>query len=409
MKTSALGKKPVPNQEQVPAFKFLFIIGFCHLLNDTLQSVVPAMFPILQAEMHLSYTQVGFIAFALNIVSSLMQPVVGWYTDKKPMPYALPVGLFSSMIGMIMLAIAPSYAWIILSVILIGIGSAIFHPEGSRVAFMAAGTKRGLAQSIYQVGGNTGQALAPLITAFVLIPLGQLGGLTFAPVALLASLLLLYIAGWYRSQMNHLPANKQKREQENRNTLSATIKKSLLIILFIIFARSFYIAAMTSFFAFFLLEQYGFTLKAAQITVFIFLAAGAIGTFFGGPLADRFGKKTIIVLSMVVSAPLTVILPYMEPVVASFLLFVIGITLMSSFSVTVVYAQELVPGKIGTMAGLTVGLAFGMGAVGSVAIGNLADAIGLITTIKICGYLPLLGFLAFLLPSDQQVAFMQKG
>lgn len=388
------------------AFKFLFIIGFCHLLNDTLQAVVPAMFPILSKELQLSYTQLGFIAFALNIVSSVMQPVVGWYTDRRPLPYALPIGLFSSMVGMILLAIAPSYSWIIFSVLLIGIGSAIFHPEGSRVAFMAAGTRRGLAQSIYQVGGNTGQALAPLITAFVLIPLGQIGGLTFAPLALIACILLLYIAKWYSLQITTIPTFKKKGK--GQQGLSKRIWSALFIILFLIFARSTYIAAMTNFFSFYMIEQFGLSLKNAQIYIFTFLVAGAIGTFFGGPLADRFGKKNIIFLSMIISAPLSVVLPFVSPSIAIILLFVLGIILMSSFSVTVVYAQELVPGKIGTMAGLTVGLAFGMGAIGSVAIGSLADSIGLALTIKICGYLPLLGLFTLFLPPDRMLNKLSK-
>lgn len=408
MGTSAIKHKKtlVGNQQNQTAYKFLFIIGFCHLLNDTLQAVVPAMFPILENELLLTYTQLGVISFALNIVSSIMQPVVGWYTDRKPLPYALPIGLFSTMIGMILLAIAPSYAMIIFSVLLIGVGSAIFHPEGSRVAFMAAGPRRGLAQSIYQVGGNTGQALAPLITAFVLLPLGQLGGLTFAPLALIAVFLLLYIARWYSQQIKYFPNAKKKAG--HKQTISRRVWGALLVILFLIFARSWYISSMTNFFAFYVIDVYGFSIPTAQMYIFTFLVAGAFGTFLGGPLADRFGKKTVILLSMLVTAPFTAILPYVSPLASFILLFLIGFVLMSSFSVTVVYAQELVPGKIGTMAGLTVGLAFGMGAIGSLAIGGLADSIGLINTIKIMGYLPILGLLSFVLPSDRELQQLNK-
>ncbi|WP_026089288.1 MULTISPECIES: MFS transporter [Bacillus] len=397
MNNTALKLEKAQNQ---PAYKFLLIIGLCHLLNDSLQAVVPAMFPILERDLLLSFTQLGIIAFALNIVSSLMQPLIGWYTDKKPFPYALPMGLFCSMIGMILLAIAPAYSIIIISVILIGIGSAVFHPEGSRVAFMAAGSKRGLAQSIYQVGGNIGQALAPLITALILIPLGQIGGLSFAPIAFIAVLLLLYIANWYSIQIKANPPIKKKSKKESKVTKKIIV--ALIIILFVIFARSWYISAMTNFFSFYLIQQYEFSIKMAQVYLFTFLIAGAIGTFFGGPLADKFGKKTIIILSMLISAPMTVILPYVSPFLSFVLLFIIGFIIMSSFSVTVVYAQELVPGKIGTMAGLTVGLAFGMGAIGSIAIGGMADSLGLIATIKIMGFLPVLGLLSFLLPSDHR-------
>ncbi|MDQ0217290.1 MFS transporter [Peribacillus cavernae] len=383
------------------AYNVLFIIGICHLLNDTLQSVVPAMFPILEKTMSLSYTQLGMVAFALNIVSSIMQPVVGWYTDKKPIPYALPLGLTSTLAGIVLLALSPTYSVVILSVLLIGIGSAVFHPEGSRVAFMAGGPKRGLSQSIYQVGGNTGQALAPLITAVVLVPFGQKGALWFAPVAFAAVLLLVYIARWYTDRLVYFQPKKAKA---NRNGQTANRKKigmALFFILFIIFARSWYISCMTNFYAFYLIGQYSFSIKTAQLYLFAFLAAGALGTFFGGPLADRFGRKKVILLSLVGSAPITILLPFVSPAAAFILLLVSGFIIMTSFSVTVVYAQELVPGKVGTMAGLTVGLAFGMGAIGSVALGSLADLIGINSTIKMVGLLPLLGLMSFFLPSDE--------
>ncbi|WP_153126183.1 MFS transporter [Peribacillus tepidiphilus] len=401
MKSTALQLKN-HSPQSVTAYRFLFIIGFCHLLNDSLQAVVPAMFPIIERSMALSYTQLGFIGFALSMISSVMQPAVGWYTDKKPMPYALPLGLTSTLIGIVLLALAPNYLTVIFSVILIGIGSAIFHPEGSRVAFMAAGTRRGLAQSIYQVGGNTGQALAPLITAIILVPLGQIGALWFAPVAFIAVLLLVYIARWYSHQvtMNH---TKRKSNDQKPFKITPTIKKALAIILFLIFARSWYISCITNYFAFFLIESFSFSIEKAQIYLFAFLAAGALGTLLGGPLADRFGRKNIITISLLASAPLTILLPYVQEQLTLILLFFIGFILMSSFSVTVVYAQELIPGKVGTMSGLTVGLAFGMGAIGSVLLGALADTIGLVQTIQAVGYLPLLGLLSLMLPSDKVI------
>jgi FSR family fosmidomycin resistance protein-like MFS transporter len=401
MKSTALQLKN-HSPQSVTAYRFLFIIGFCHLLNDSLQAVVPAMFPIIERSMALSFTQLGFIGFALSMISSVMQPAVGWYTDKKPMPYALPLGLTSTLIGIVLLALAPNYLTVIFSVILIGIGSAIFHPEGSRVAFMAAGTRRGLAQSIYQVGGNTGQALAPLITAIILVPLGQIGALWFAPVAFIAVLLLVYIARWYSHQvtMNH---TKRKSNDQKPFKITPTIKKALAIILFLIFARSWYISCITNYFAFFLIESFSFSIEKAQIYLFAFLAAGALGTLLGGPLADRFGRKNIITISLLASAPLTILLPFVQEQLALILLFFIGFILMSSFSVTVVYAQELIPDKVGTMSGLTVGLAFGMGAIGSVLLGVLADTIGLVQTIQAVGYLPLLGLLSLMLPSDKVI------
>lgn len=390
--------KPIPKHQEM-TLKIMIIIGICHLLNDSLQAVVPAMFPILEESMSLSYTQLGMIAFCLNIVSSLLQPAVGFYTDKKPLPFALPIGLTSTLIGVIILALAPNYTIILCAVVLMGFGSAIFHPEGSRVAYMAGGPKRGLAQSIYQVGGNSGQALAPLITAIILVPFGQKGALWFALVAFVAVMLLLYIAKWYSERLVHFQPKRLAAKVVNKDR-SNKVAKALVLILFIIFARSWYVSCMTNFYSFYLIEQHLFTIRSAQIFLFAFLAAGAVGTFFGGPLADRFGRKNVILFSFATSAPLTALLPFVPPTAAFILLLFAGFIIMSSFSVTVIYAQELVPGKVGTMAGLTVGLAFGMGAIGSVSLGAIADIIGIAAMIKIVGLLPLLGIISMLLPSD---------
>ncbi len=388
------------------AYKILFIIGLVHLLNDSIQAVIPAMFPILEKSMGLSFTQLGMIAFSLNIVSSILQPVIGMATDKKPRPFALPLGLTSTMFGVLGLAFASSFELVILSVLFIGLGSAVFHPEGSRVAYMAAGSRRGLAQSIYQVGGNSGQALAPLITALILVPLGQFGAIWFTFVAAIAVALLVYIATWYTRKLNFekIAARTRQATTKINKGISKNIKMALVLILFLIFARSWYISGMTNFYAFYAIDKYGLSIKEAQLFLFAFLVAGAFGTFFGGPLADRFGKKKIIFLSMIATAPLSVIIPFMPLPVAIFLLTISGFILMSSFSVTVVYAQELVPGKIGTMAGLTVGLAFGMGALGSVGLGYLADIIGLPMMIIFVGFLPLLGILTVFLPTDRELA-----
>ncbi|WP_227938083.1 MFS transporter [Alkalihalobacillus deserti] len=390
--------------EQKTAYRILLIIGFVHLLNDSIQALVPAMFPILQRSMGLSFTELGLIAFALNLTSSLIQPVVGTYTDKKPTPYALPVGLCFTFLGVLGIAFASSFWFIVISVIFIGLGSATFHPEGSRVAYMAAGGRRGLAQSIYQVGGNAGQALAPLITALILVPLGQFGSIWFTFVAALAIGLLVYIARWYDEQVSITATRsikKGKTTQQKGKQKKIVFAISLLI--FLVFARSWFHAGMTNFYAFYVINQYETTIGQAQIYLFIFLAAGAIGTFAGGPLADRYGKKNIIMLSMLGSAPLTLILPHVGPILAYPFVFIIGFIILSSFSVSVVYAQELVPGKIGMVSGLIVGLAFGMGAIGSVALGILADVIGLNNTILFTVTLPLIGILTFFLPSDRWI------
>lgn len=388
-----------------PVYPIMFAIGVCHLFNDTLQAVIPAMFPVLELELGLTFTQLGLISFALNIVASLLQPVVGYISDKKPMPYALPLGMMSSFVGMAGLALAPQYWMILVSVIFLGLGSAVFHPEGSRVSFMAAGSKRGLSQSIYQVGGNSGQALAPLISAFILVPLGQKGAALFLVVAAVGIFLLSKISAWYKKQLEEEKLSNRKRTL--LSSLPALTKKqigvALALLMVIIFARSFYVTNMTNFYIFHLMKNYGMTIKEGQLIIFIFLALGAVGTLFGGPMADRMGRRNVIILSMAVPIPLCLLLPYVPVWAIILLLIAIGFFIMLSFSVTVVYAQELVPSKIGTMAGLTVGLAFGMGAIGAVIIGILMDYIGVYTTMIVVSTLPIIGLVALALPKDRKI------
>lgn len=386
-------------------YPILFILGISHLLNDSLQAVVPAMFPILERSLGLTFTQLGLITFTLNMVSSVMQPLVGMYTDKRPKPYALPIGLLFSMVGMLGLALAPSLPLILISVVLIGLGSAVFHPEGSRVAHLAAGQKRGLAQSIYQVGGNSGQALAPLITALVLVPMGQFGAIWFVAVAFLASMFLVYISRWYAEQIKIHKFNNRTEKKKSTTTekLPKIIRNAVILLVGIVFIRSLYHSAISNYFTFYAIQEYGVTIAQSQTFIFVFLFMGAVGTFIGGPLADRFGRRAVIMVSMLVPAPLTIILPHVGPYVALILIAVIGLLLLSSFSVAVVYAQELVPGKVGTMSGLIVGLAFGMGAVGSVVFGMLIDGVGLVPTMIAVSFLPLLGIFTFLLPSDDKI------
>lgn len=392
-----------PSQNKT-VYSILFIIGLCHLLSDSITAVIPAMFPILEQSLGLTFTQLGFIAFTVNMTSSVMQPVVGMYTDKHPSPYALPIGLTIMMFAVLGLAFAPGFWTILICVFFIGLGSAIFHPEGSRVAFLAAGNRRGLAQSIYQVGGNSGQALAPLITALVLVPLGQFGSIYFTFVAFVAVCFLIYIARWYSDQMHEIRVNGKKIEEKKpSNDVSKAIKWAIIVLIILVFARSWYTSAISSFYAFYAIETYGITIAQSQIFIFTFMLLGAIGTFFGGPLADRFGRRNIILFSLLAPAPLALALPHVGPILAFILLTIIGFMFMSSFSVTVVYAQELIPGKIGTMSGLIVGLAFGMGAIGAVALGSLIDLIGLKLTMILVSLFPFFGLLTFLLPSDQKV------
>ncbi|NEW04414.1 MFS transporter [Paenibacillus sp. SYP-B3998] len=385
-------------------YRILFAISLVHLLNDSIQSVIPAIFPILKSEMGLSYTQVGWVQFAINFTASIMQPVVGLYTDRKPSPYILPIGMFSTLIGMLLLAFAPTYWVVLLSVCFVGLGSAAFHPEGSRVSHMAAGGRKGLAQSIFQVGGNAGQSLAPIMTKWIFIPLGLFGSIWFTGVAAVAIAVQLYIARWYKVVLQTTPV---KAKATIQRAVSPQRRKQVMfaicMLIFLVFVRSWYGAAMSGYFAFFLQDKYGLTIDRAQDFIFLFLAAGAIGTFFGGPLADRFGRRNVIFFSMFGSAPFALLLPHVNFTWAYILLVVIGVILLSSFSVTVVYAQMLFPGKVGTVSGLITGLAFGMGGIGSVVLGNLCDVIGTTRVMELCAFLPLLGLLTFLLPSDRKL------
>lgn len=381
-------------------YRVLFLISLCHLFNDAVQAVVPAMFPILEKEMSLSFSQIGMIAFALNIVSSVMQPIIGLAADKKPMPFALPLGLTFSFFGIIGIAFLPTYIGVVISVLLIGLGSAVFHPEGSRVAYMAAGKRRGLAQSIYQVGGNTGQALTPIITAFILVPLGQKGASLFSIVAIAAIICLWFVSKWYAQHLRMQQVFNKKKSKGTKVPLRKGIVGILIVIILLIFARTWYLSAIGNFYTFYAIHEYGFSIRNSQIFLFAFMGMGAVGTFFGGPFADRYGKRTIILLSMIATIPLALLLPHVGPVLAFVLLTVIGFIMMTSFSVTVVYAQELVPGKVGTMSGLTVGLAFGLGAVGAVSLGGLADLVGITNMMTGISFLPILGLLSLLLPKN---------
>lgn len=396
----------IGNAQNKTMYNILFIIGLCHLLNDSLQAVIPAMFPILEGSLGLTFTQLGLITFTLNMVASIMQPVIGLYTDKRPIPFALPIGLTFSMFGMLGLAFAPSFSMILVSVFFIGIGSATFHPEGSRVAYLAAGPRRGFAQSIFQVGGNAGQSLAPIITALILVPLGQFGAIWFTLAAGLAVLFLIYIARWYKDklELDKIEAQKHPQPSKRKTAPKTAITYAIVLLVFFVFVRTWYHNAISNFYQFYVIDKYGTTIAEAQFFIFAFLFLGAVGTFLGGPIADRYGKKFVILLSILVPAPLTIILPFVNKGLAIIILSIIGFFLLSSFSVSVVYAQELVPGKIGMMSGLIVGLAFGMGAIGAVALGSIIDWIGLYPTMYMVAFLPILGFLAFFLPSDKKVA-----
>lgn len=404
---------PKPKYAGATVYSVLFAVSLVHLFNDSIQSVIPAIYPILTETMNLSYTEIGMIGFVLNAVASVMQPVIGAFTDRRPSPWLLPAGMAFTLFGMLTLGLAPNYWLVLAAVTLVGIGSAVFHPESSRVAYLAAGPRRGLAQSIFQVGGNAGQSLAPILTALVFIPLGQQGALWFTFIAGAAIVVQLFIAKWYSQSLRlEAEAKKQRATAAKSKPLSRTVQRNIrsamIVLLLFIFARSWYHVGFSGFYPFYLMDNYGIDTKKAQEFIFLFLAAGAVGTFVGGPLAARIGKKNVIVLSMIGAAPLALLIPHVSLPWAYVLCTINGFIVLSSFSVTVVYAQELIPGKIGTVSGLTIGLAFGMGAIGSAVLGKLIDIYNIEAVMLFCGLLPLLGVIAYLLPSDAKLRSWQE-
>ncbi|OAZ49341.1 MFS transporter [Paenibacillus polymyxa] len=389
-------------QAKGTVFAILIAISFVHLFNDSIQSVIPAIFPILKESMSLSYTQIGWISFAINFTASIMQPVIGLFSDKRPTPAILPIGMGFTLTGMLLLAYAADYKAVLIAVIFVGLGSAAFHPEGSRVSHMAAGSRRGLAQSIFQVGGNAGQSLAPMLTSWIFIPLGQFGAIWFTGIAAAGIVVQSFIARWYGNVLRTEGiARKKTVTRRMKPEVRSRIMYAMIVLILLVFVRSWYSTSIGSYYSFYLMEVFKMPLADAQLYIFLFLGAGALGTFFGGPLADRFGKRNMIFLSMVLAAPLALLLPYANQFWTAILLAIIGFIMLSSFSVTVVYAQMLVPGKIGTVSGLITGLAFGLGGVGALVLGNWIDKVGITNIMFLCGFLPLLGILTFLLPTDK--------
>ncbi|GED17491.1 MFS transporter [Aneurinibacillus migulanus] len=385
---------------QVTVYSILLSISLVHLLNDSIQSVIPAIFPILHESLKLSFTQIGWIAFTLNITASMFQPLIGLYTDAKPKPSLLPIGVVFSLLGMLVLAFSSNFWQVIISVILIGVGSSVLHPEASRVAYLAAGPRKGLAQSIFQTGGNIGQALAPVFTALIFVPLGQFGIIWFTIAALAAIIVQIYVARWYRYYISQQTPKKKTIILKANERSTSMITYSIGILIMLLFSKFVYMASMTGFYAFYLIDKHSVSTEHAQLFIFLLLVAGALGTFVGGPMADRFGRRNMIWFSILGTAPFSLLLPFANLFWSAVLCFFIGFILLSGFSVIIVYAQELLPGKIGTVSGLFFGLAFGLGGLGSVVLGTLADHTSISFIIQVCAYLPLIGLLAAFLPTD---------
>jgi MFS transporter, FSR family, fosmidomycin resistance protein len=383
---------------QKTAYSILFSIAFAHLLNDLLQAVIPAAYPILKEKYDLTFGQVGLITFSYQMAASILQPFVGFYTDKKPKPYSKVYAMLFSLSGMVLLSYATSFGFILLSVVLVGIGSSIFHPEASRVSYLASGGKRGLAQSIFQIGGNTGTAISPLLIAWIVVPNGQRYIIWFALFAILAIIVISRIAAWYQNHLN-LHAKKKVAMAELPNLTQRQVTISVIILLLIIFSKSFYFSGLTSYFTFFLIEKFGVSVQDAQFHLFLFLLSVAGGTLLGGPLGDRFGRKYVIWFSVLGAAPFALMMPYADLFWTGVLSVVIGTIISSAFPAIIVYAQELLPKRLGMISGLFYGFAFGMGGLGAAVLGYVAEQKGIEYIYHICAYLPLIGIIAWFLPN----------
>ncbi len=392
--TSAIDSSTIVQKTIYP---ILFSIAFAHLLNDLLQAVIPAAYPILKDNFKLNFTQIGLITLAYQLAASILQPMVGLYTDKKPKPFSQIFGMLFTLSGIVLLSYAANFYMIIVAVVLVGIGSSIFHPEASRISFLASGGKRGLAQSIFQLGGNAGTAIGPLLVALIVVPNTQKYIVWFAIVAIIALVVLSRIALWYQ---NHLSLRTTKKAVVDLPNLSQTkIIISVSILLILIFSKFFYMASMSSYFTFYLMEKFHLSVQDAQFHLVLFLASCAVGTLIGGPLGDKFGRKYVIWFSVLGAAPFTLLLPFVDLFWTGVLSVVIGIVISSAFPAILVYAQELLPKKLGMVSGLFYGFAFGMGGLGSALLGNLADHTSITYVYYLCAYLPLIGIIAFFLPN----------
>jgi MFS transporter, FSR family, fosmidomycin resistance protein len=380
----------------------LAAISFSHLLNDTIQSLLPAIYPILKSSYQLSFAQVGLMTLTLQLTASLLQPVVGIYTDRHHTPYSLVVGMGFSLIGLLLLAVAGRLGSLLLAAGLVGVGSSVFHPESSRVARMASGGRHGMAQSVFQVGGNVGSALGPLLAAFLVLPRGQISVAWCSLVALVAMIVLYQVGGWYQQ---HRPASTIRAGASAAKDVGAPglsrnrILVSVAVLVALIFSKYFYLASLSSYYTFYLISKFHVSVRAAQIDLFIFLGSVAAGTILGGPIGDRFGRKLVIWVSILGVFPFTVLLPHANLFWTRILTVIIGLILASAFSAIVVYAQELVPGRVGMISGLFFGFAFGMGGLGAAVLGWLADATSIEFVYRICAYLPAIGVLTAFLPN----------
>ena len=393
---------PAAASAAVTAYPVLFAMSFCHLLNDMMQALVPSIYPMLKETYQLDFTQIGIITLVFQMAACLFQPAIGLYTDHKPQPYSLAFGMGFTLLGLVSAAMATSYGMILVSVALIGFGSAIFHPEASRVARMASGGRFGLAQSIFQVGGNAGSAIGPLMAAFIIMPGGQKSLAWFAGAAMLAALILARIGAWYAARQA-LRASRPAKARADIGLSQRTIVLSICVLVALSFAKGFYVSSITSYFQFYLIDQFQVSPRTAQMMLFCYAVAVAVGTFIGGPLGDRFGRRAVLWFSMLGALPFTLALPYANLPMTIVLAMLAGLIIASTFSVIVVYAQELLPGKTGLVAGIFFGLSFGVSGIGAAVMGKVADVTSIATVFRICSFLPAMGLLIAFLPDLRSV------
>lgn len=378
------------------SYPILAAISLGHLLNDLVQSLIPAIYPILKTSFHLGFGQIGIITFAFQVTASLLQPLVGLYTDRKPQPYSLVGGMAVTLVGLLLLANAPTFNMLVLAACCVGVGSSIFHPESARVARLASGGRHGLAQSLFQVGGNAGSALGPLLAAFIVVPRGQGSIAWFSLATLIGMVLLANVGGWYKQR----PKLSQARSGTTSATAlsTTTVVTSLVILVALVFSKYFYLASITSYYTFYLIHRFQLSVQSAQLYLFLFLGAAAIGTVAGGPIGDKIGRKRVIWASIVGVLPFTLLLPYANLFWTAILSILIGLIIASAFTAILVYAQELMPGRVGLVSGIFFGLAFGMGGIGAACLGKLADLTSIDFVYRTCSFLPLIGLLTGLLP-----------
>jgi FSR family fosmidomycin resistance protein-like MFS transporter len=369
-----------------------------------MQSLIPSIYPILKSSFHLNFGQIGLLTLTFQMTASILQPFIGHYTDRKPLPYSLPMGMVFTLSGLLLLAVAPSFSLLLLAASLVGMGSAVFHPESSRVARLASGGRLGLAQSVFQVGGNSGSAIGPLLAAFIVLPHGQRGVAWFSLVAVMAIVVLLQVSGWYKARLQHLQKQPSQHKEYRTGLSSRRVASAIAVLIALVFSKFFYLASFTSYYTFYLITRFHIGVRNSQIHLFAFLGAVAAGTLIGGPIGDRIGRKTVIWCSILGALPLTLLLPYANLFWTGVLTVIVGLVLASAFPAILVYAQELVPGRVGMISGLFFGFAFGMGGIGAAILGRIADATSILFVYKICAWLPAIGLLAGFLPNTRRQA-----